>query len=100
MKKYFSLFLLAGCAAILTLGLIRLFKLRFEAGDVYPAYSSLRSDPLGTMAFYESLGKVPGIFGTPRFQRRESFAGGAAHGLPASGRFRLRLGLGAGGFIS
>ncbi|HUA39342.1 MAG TPA: DUF4350 domain-containing protein [Candidatus Sulfopaludibacter sp.] len=61
MKKYFPLFLLAGCTAALTLGLIRLFELRFEAGDVYPAYSSLRSDPLGTMAFYESLGKVPGL---------------------------------------
>jgi Domain of unknown function (DUF4350) len=61
MKKYLSLFLLAGCMAGLTLGLIRLFQLRFEVGDVYPAYSSLRSDPLGTMAFYESLGKVPGI---------------------------------------
>ncbi|HLZ53816.1 MAG TPA: DUF4350 domain-containing protein [Verrucomicrobiae bacterium] len=61
MKKYFSLCLLAGCAAILALGLIRLFQLRFEAGDIYPAYSSLRADPLGTMAFYESLGKLAGI---------------------------------------
>ena len=42
-------------------GLVRLFDLRFEVGDVYPAYSSLRSDPLGAMAFYESLGKLPGI---------------------------------------
>ncbi|HEV2436829.1 MAG TPA: DUF4350 domain-containing protein [Verrucomicrobiae bacterium] len=61
MKKHPSLFLLAGCMALFTLGLIRLFELRFEVGDVYPAYSSLRSDPLGTMAFYESLGKVPGM---------------------------------------
>src|SRR5690348_5790679 len=61
MKKYFSFGLLAGCAAILALGLIQLFQLRFEAGDVYPAYSSLRADPLGTMALYESLGKVAGI---------------------------------------
>jgi hypothetical protein len=32
--------------------------LRFEAGNVYPAYSSLRSDPLGTQAFYEGLRRV------------------------------------------
>jgi hypothetical protein len=36
-------------------GLVRLFILRFDAGDIYPAYSSLRSDPLGTKALYESL---------------------------------------------
>lgn len=36
-------------------GLVHLFLLRFETGDVYPPYSSLRSDPLGTRALYESL---------------------------------------------
>lgn len=61
MKKYFPLLLLLGCTAAFVFGLVRLFELRFEAGDVYPPYSSLRSDPLGAMAFYESLGKVPGI---------------------------------------
>ena len=61
MKKYFSLILLLGCAAVFVFGLVRLFQLRFEVGDVYPAYSTLRSDPLGAMAFYESLGKVPGM---------------------------------------
>jgi hypothetical protein len=30
--------------------------LRFEKGDVYAPYSSYRSDPLGTKAFYEALG--------------------------------------------
>ena len=36
-------------------GVSRLFILRFDSGDIYPAYSSLRSDPLGTKALYESL---------------------------------------------
>jgi hypothetical protein len=35
--------------------MVKLFLLRFEAGDVYPAYSSLRTDPLGTGALFESL---------------------------------------------
>ena len=61
MKKYFSFILLLGCAAALAGGLVRLFELRFAVGDVYPAYSTLRSDPLGAMAFYESLGRVSGV---------------------------------------
>ena len=38
-----------------------LFQLRFEQGDIYPAYSSLRADPLGTKVFYESLETLPGL---------------------------------------
>lgn len=61
MKKYASNLLLWVAAAGFGLGLFELFKLRFEAGDVYPPYSSLRSDPLGTMAVFESLGRLPGL---------------------------------------
>jgi len=39
----------------LLVGVIQLFMLRFQAGDIYPPYSSLRSDPLGTRALYDSL---------------------------------------------
>lgn len=39
-------------------GLVHLFNLRFESGDNYPAYSSLRADPLGSKAFYESLDQL------------------------------------------
>jgi hypothetical protein len=42
-------------------GVAHLFVLRFESGDVYPAYSSLRSDPLGTRALYESLQNIDGL---------------------------------------
>jgi len=60
-KNYLPIIVLLGCAAILVFGIVELFELRFEAGDVYPPYSSLRADPLGTMALYESLGKMPGV---------------------------------------
>lgn len=43
------------CGMLFIVGMIQLFLLRFEAGDVYPAYSSLRTDPLGTRALFESL---------------------------------------------
>jgi len=46
---------------VLLVGISRLFVLRFEAGDVYPPYSSLRSDPLGTRVLYEGLGSCAGI---------------------------------------
>ena len=40
------------------LGVVRLFSLRFEAGDIYPEYSSLRADPVGTKALYDSLDRL------------------------------------------
>lgn len=43
------------------IGVVKLFILRFDTGDVYPAYSSLRSDPLGTKAFYESLENLKAV---------------------------------------
>src|SRR2546423_3105348 len=58
MTKRLPLFILL---AVFIFGLVQLFEFRFEAGDVYPEYSSLRADPLGTMAFFESLEKLPGI---------------------------------------
>ncbi len=42
-------------------GILELFALRFQAGDIYPAYSSFRSDPLGGKAFYESLKLIPTV---------------------------------------
>ena len=46
---------LGGILLVLALGygLLHLFALRFAQGDVYPPYSSLRSDPLGKKALYE-----------------------------------------------
>ncbi len=46
---------LAAMILIFLVGVLQLFMLGFESGELYPAYSSLRSDPLGTRAFYESL---------------------------------------------
>lgn len=47
--------------ALLIGGLYHLFSLRFTTGDVYPPYSSLRADPLGTKALLDSLAALPGI---------------------------------------
>ena len=58
---YYHAVLLIVVLLLFGLGLSRLFVLRFERGDIYPPYSSLRSDPLGTKALYLSLGAVPGV---------------------------------------
>jgi len=59
MKNHLPIVVLIGCAAVFVLGVTQLFELRFEGGDVYPPYSTLRADPLGAMAFYEGLEKLP-----------------------------------------
>ena len=42
-------------------GVYGLFRLRFEEADAYPIYSTLRPDPLGARALYESLALQPGL---------------------------------------
>jgi hypothetical protein len=44
------------CAFIVAL--VHLFNLRYASGDVHPAYSSLRTDPLGAKALFESFRRV------------------------------------------
>ena len=57
MKKLHLVLLVVALAGFVY-GLLHLFRLRFEAGDSYPEYSSLRADPLGSKALYESLGSL------------------------------------------
>ena len=42
-------------------GLAVLFQLRLAQGDVFPPYSSLRADPLGTRALHDSLAQLPAM---------------------------------------
>lgn len=58
--------LLSGLLAVVLLagfaiGLARLFLLRYEIGDVYPPYCSLRADPLGTKVLADALRELPGV---------------------------------------
>ena len=52
---------LAALFLVFGAGVIHLFRLRFDVGDVYPPYSTLRSDPLGAEVFYDSLQAQPGL---------------------------------------
>jgi hypothetical protein len=49
---------MAGLIVLLAWGLEQVVVSPLQTGAAYPEYSSLRSDPMGTLALYESLGKV------------------------------------------
>ncbi len=62
MRKSLAPILVATLASgLLTVGLARLFAHRFAAGDIYPPYSTLRTDPLGSRVFYEALERLPDV---------------------------------------
>jgi hypothetical protein len=63
--------LLLGVSIAFGWGLIRLYGLRFDAGDIYPVYSSMRSDPLGAEAFFDSASQLPGYSTRRNFQELE-----------------------------
>jgi hypothetical protein len=47
--------------AVFGWGAIRLFDRQFAAGELYPDFSSLRTDRRGTKLLYDSIGKLPGF---------------------------------------
>ncbi|MCC6145299.1 MAG: DUF4350 domain-containing protein, partial [Candidatus Hydrogenedentes bacterium] len=61
MRKAAILFLFLILISLFLAQMYRVLVLRFETGDAYPPYSSLRADPQGTKALYESLENMPGL---------------------------------------
>lgn len=61
--------------ALLAWGLEQVEVSPLETGDVYPPYSSLRSDPLGAKALYESFAALPGIQVERLYHDRDSLEG-------------------------
>jgi len=58
-RRAIALAVLLALFAVFTAGVAHLFILRFRVGDVYPPYSSLRADPLGGKALYDSFSELP-----------------------------------------
>jgi hypothetical protein len=54
-------FLAALLCATVAAGAFLFLDLVLARGDVYPPYSTFRSDPLGTRALFEALGEQPGL---------------------------------------
>ncbi|WP_245844402.1 DUF4350 domain-containing protein [Nibricoccus aquaticus] len=61
MNRRYSWIALLLIAVVFAGGLGWLFKLRLGQGDLFPAYSTLRADPLGTRAIFEALQELPGL---------------------------------------
>ena len=61
MNRHRSVLALGLVFAVFVAGLVLLFRLRLGQGDVFPVYSSLRADPLGTLALHDSLQQLPGL---------------------------------------
>lgn len=87
MNKHRNFLVISVSVAALIAVLHQLFSLRFSAGDVYPPYSSLRADPLGTRALYESIAQLP------RFRAERVM--GRLRETSAPGKSLLVLGLNA-----
>ena len=86
MSRRIAPWMLALLAIFALLAVVRLFQMRFATGDIYPAYSSLRSDPLGTKGLYESLESLHSLELKRHFR--------SVHQLPAGrGTTLLILGL-------
>lgn len=77
--------LLAGIAVVTVAIIANLISLRFDTGETYPHYSSLRVDPLGTRALYEALARTPGVTVERNFQRLDRLEGHTGKVLVMSG---------------
>jgi hypothetical protein len=74
MKKSGSILLLVLLAAVFGGGVWYLCELQFAAGDVYPPYSTLRSDPAGAKLIFESLSRLPSVTALRTYQPLERLA--------------------------
>ena len=60
-------------AAIFVVGVLYLFGVQFAAGDVYPEYSSLRSDPAGAKLLFDALARLPDAAAARNYLPLDSF---------------------------
>ena len=72
---------LAGMAVLALMALFSVLRARYDTGESYPEYSSLRADPQGTRALFESLGQLPGVETTRNFERLDKLHGSPRQAL-------------------
>lgn len=85
MKRHAPVIALVLVLAALAVGLGTLLQLRLAQGDTFPPYSSLRSDPLGTRALYDSLGQLPALSVERGFDRLADLPAAPTHTLLLAG---------------
>ena len=60
MKRRGALVLVFVLGLLLLWGVTSVYRLRVARGDLFPAYSTLRADPLGTRALHDAARLLPG----------------------------------------
>jgi hypothetical protein len=75
-NRFLNIALLLFASAAFFYGLAHLFTLRFESGDIFPPYSTLRGDPLGSKVFYESVRALPELTVERNEKPLQRFSGG------------------------
>ena len=88
MTRRFSWVWLLAIAVLFAAGVAWLFKLRLSHGDVFPAYSTLRADPLGTRALFEALQELPELEVERSVQPIKKLAGRPAATIVMAGMAR------------
>ena len=66
---------LVGILVLAVVALVSVLHTRYDTGEGYPGYSSLRADPLGTRGLFESLGRIPGVTSVRNFERLDKLQG-------------------------
>ncbi len=66
---------LGAVVALAAAGFYTVLSARFDIGEGYPNYSTLRADPLGARAMYEALGRIPHVASVRSFERIEKLEG-------------------------
>src|ERR1035438_5550985 len=62
--------LIVSLVALFLVGAWQVMIAPLATGDLYPPYSSLRTDPLGAKALFESLSEQPGLDVTRLYKAR------------------------------
>src|SRR4051812_11956010 len=60
-RRHYSVLLALFLTVTFVWGILYLFNMQFAEGDVYPEYSSLRTDPRGARLLFDSLARLPGM---------------------------------------
>ncbi len=85
----------AALLLVLGWGVAELYRLRVARGDVFPEYSSLRADPLGTRALHDAVGLLPGRESVRWLRPLERLDAGAGDVVLVAGLNRFRRDLDA-----
>lgn len=85
LRRSWTAFCLVLLALVLLFGILNLFERRFDEGEFYSPYSSLRSGPLGTSVLFESWPSLPGRTTSRYYESKFTENAGAGRALMVLG---------------